>query len=279
MRGFTKRCSVLIALVAYASSSSAIPESSSVARRESVSPLLTAGALRIESERSYKLGLQAALEDPTTRSKAILDRSIGKVDRLRRELGGVSDKSDQTVAALKRANRALADQMKDLPKLTAANAASMYEINENLLNKLNALSSSLESDATEESSRVVALAMRQASLAQRMAKIVFLRSLDSSTKEKVGLRVDLAQSKLEFVNGMKLLEAESASNVMLKNAVALAKQQWMFYESALTSDSKNTVELKNIASTSDRITQQMMEIVNMKYGLPPDSMILSSQIQ
>ncbi|CAL60707.1 hypothetical protein; putative exported protein [Herminiimonas arsenicoxydans] len=240
--------------------------------KESIPPLLTVGIFRIESERSYKLSLQMALGILGDQVKRERDRSIASILKMRQDLNGLPDKSTKTTRALTRANIALTDQMDGLPKLNASNASVMYDVNEDLLNKLNTLAFSLESDTNDTNSRVVALALRQASLAQRMAKIVLLRSLDKSMTSKQGLQVDLTQSKIEFQNGLNLLAEEAGSDRLLSSRVELARQQWIFYQTALTSAGTNQTELRNIATTSDRIAEQMIEIVHISYALPLDSL-------
>jgi hypothetical protein len=234
--------------------------------------LLTAGICRIESERSYKLSLQIALGILGDQARKELDRSIASIARMRQELSGLSDKSAKTSKALTRANFALTDQIDGLPKLTAANAGVMYDVNEDLQNKLNFLSFSLEADASESSSRLAALALRQASLAQRMAKIILLRSLDKSMASKQGLQVDLNQSRIEFKNGLDLLTSEAESDKQLKARVEVARGQWLFYESALASMTNSTNDLRSIATTSDRIAEQMIELVHLSYSMPIDKM-------
>lgn len=234
--------------------------------------LLTAGICRIESERSYKLSLQIALGILSNQARKELNRSIASIARMRQELSGLNDKSAKTSKALMRANFALTDQIDGLPKLTAANAGVMYDVNEDLLNKLNFLSFSLEADASESSSRLAALALRQASLAQRMAKIILLRSLDKSMASKQGLQVDLNQSRIEFKNGLDLLTAEVESDKQLKARVEVARGQWLFYESALAAMTNSINDLRSIATTSDRIAEQMIELVHLSYSMPIDKM-------
>ncbi|MBC3871714.1 hypothetical protein [Undibacterium oligocarboniphilum] len=234
--------------------------------------LLTAGICRIESERSYKLSLQIALGILGDQARRELDRSIASISRMRQELNGLNDKSAKTAKALTRANSALTDQVDSLPKLTAANASVMYDVNEDLLNKLNFLSFSLEAESSEGSSRLAALALRQASLAQRMAKIILLRSLDKSMVSKQGLQVDLNQSRIEFKNGLDLLTAEAESDKQLKARVEVARGQWLFYETALVSMTNSTNDLRNISTTSDRIAEQMIELVYLSNSMPIDKM-------
>jgi hypothetical protein len=174
---------------------------------------------------------------------------------------------------LTRVNNALDGQIARLPKLTATNAGSMYDINEDLLIKLNFLSFALEAETSDTSSRIVGLALRQASLAQRMAKIVLLRSLDKSMAAKLGLQVDLAQSRIEFTNGLQLLSVEAGTDIKLNARIELAKQQWMFYEAALASAATNPTDLRNISTTSDRIAEQMIEVVHLSYSLPTDTVL------
>ncbi|MDO9193683.1 MAG: hypothetical protein Q7U12_12365 [Undibacterium sp.] len=233
-------------------------------------PLLTAGIFRIESERSYKLSLQVALGILNTQSISDRDQSLMLIARARKDLAKVTDKTSKTTKAFSRVNAALDDQMNALPKLTASTASATYDINEDLLNKLNFLSFALEAETNDTASRIVGLALRQASLAQRMAKIVLLRSVDKSLAAKQGLQVDLAQSIIEFTNGLALLTQEAGSDRLLKDRVVLAQSQWVFYQTALAPKVNSSNNLRDISTTSDRIAELMVEIVRLGYALPPD---------
>lgn len=239
-------------------------------------PLLTAGMFRLESERSYKLSLQMALGILSGHTEVQRSRSLENIARLRKDLSR-QVRSEKSGKAFNRVNLALNDQVESLPRLSAKTAAAMYDVNEDILIKMNFLSFALETETNDASSRVTGLALRQASLAQRMAKIVLLRSMDKNMQAKQGLQVDLAQSRIEFVNGMHLLAEEAQSDKALRDRLSLAQQQWLFYEKALSSPQFNAEDLRNISSTSDRIAQMMVEIVRLGYGLPPDPSIIAQQ--
>ncbi|MBC3873909.1 hypothetical protein [Undibacterium flavidum] len=238
--------------------------------------LLTAGMFRLESERSYKLSLQMALGILSGHTEVERSRSFETIARLRKDLSRQM-KTEKSGKAFNRVNLALNDQVESLPKLNAKTAAAMYDVNEDLLIKMNFLSFAIESETNDTTSRITGLALRQASLAQRMAKIVLLRSMDKNMQAKQGLQVDLAQSRIEFVNGMNLLADEAQDDKALKSRLNLAQQQWMFYEKALSATALRAEDLRNISSTSDRIAQMMVEIVRLGYGLPPDPSIIAER--
>lgn len=238
--------------------------------------LLTAGMFRLESERSYKLSLQMALGILSGHTEVERSRSFETIARLRKDLSRQM-KTEKSGKAFNRVNLALNDQVESLPKLNAKTAAAMYDVNEDLLIKMNFLSFAIESETNDTTSRITGLALRQASLAQRMAKIVLLRSMDKNMQAKQGLQVDLAQSRIEFVNGMNLLADEAQDDKALKSRLNLAQQQWMFYEKALSAPALRAEDLRNISSTSDRIAQMMVEIVRLGYGLPPDPSIIAER--
>ncbi len=238
--------------------------------------LLTAGMFRLESERSYKLSLQMALGILSGHTEVERSRSLDNINRLRKDLSRQM-RSDKTGKAFNRVNVALNDQVESLPRLNAKTAAAMYDVNEDLLIKMNFLSFAIEAESNDTTARVTGLALRQASLAQRMAKIVLLRSMDKNMQAKQGLQVDLAQSRIEFINGMNLLADEAQDDKALKERLQLAQQQWLFYEKALSSPSLRAEDLRNISSTSDRIAQMMVEIVRLGYGLPPDPSIIAER--
>jgi hypothetical protein len=89
---------------------------------------------------------------------------------------------------------------------------------------------------------------------------------------KQGLQVDLNQSRIEFKNGLDLLTAEAESDKQLKARVEVARGQWLFYETALVSMTNSTNDLRNISTTSDRIAEQMIELVYLSNSMPIDKM-------
>jgi hypothetical protein len=242
-------------------------------------PLLTAGMFRLESERSYKLSLQMALGILSTHTEIERTRSLDSITRLRKELRKSISKSDKTERAFKRANLALNDQLEALPNLSVKTAAAMYDANEDLLIKMNFLSFAIEAETEDTASRITGLALRQASLAQRMAKIVLLRSMDKTMALKQGLQVDLAQTKIEFLNGMALLTAETKDEKSLEKRMVTAQQQWLFYEKALNAATFKPEDLRNISTTSDRIAEMMVEIVRLGFGLVanPKTLLLADR--
>ena len=238
--------------------------------------IVTAGMFRLESERSYKLSLQMALGILNAHTQIERTRSVEKIAKLRAELAKTSQKSEKIAKVFHRVNLALNDQVDGLPKLNEKTAAMMYDINEDLLNKMNFLSFAIESETSDTSSRITGLALRQASLAQRMAKIILLRSMDKNMAQKQGLQVDLEQSRIEFLNGLNLLAAETQSGKALRERFVLAQQQWVFYDRSLSARQFKSEDLRNISSTSDRIAEMMVEIVRLAYGLVADPNMIAS---
>lgn len=230
-------------------------------------PLVTAGVLRIESERTYKLSLQKELDILQGVTEMDRNLSLSQQKKMQQILLNQKVKSERIVRAFNKANNALDSQLADIQKLNISNIGAFYDINEDLRNKLNALSFAFESEEDQDGTRIAGLALRQAALAQRMAKIVFLQSLHTSYAAKQGLKVDLAQSRIEFVKGLELLIPEAKDNRMLTDRMQLAKQQWMFYEHALGSPG-NMSALTTVSTTSDRIAELMIEVVHIAFGLP-----------
>lgn len=238
--------------------------------------LLSAGMFRLESERSYKLSLQMALGILPGHTEVERKLSLENIGRWRKQIQ-MQVKSSRTSTAFTRADRALSEQLTILPSLSAKNAATLYEVNEDTLVKMNSLSFAFEAEAQEQVARVTGLALRQASLAQRMAKIVLLRSVDKRLLERRGLEVDLAQTRIEFINGLALLAEQAQHSQALAQRLQIARQQWDFYDVALGEKQLNAESLRNISSTSDRIAQMMVEIVRLGYKLPPDPSIIAER--
>jgi hypothetical protein len=124
----------------------------------SMPPLLSAGMFRLESERSYKLSLQMVLGILNGYTKVERTRSFNSISRLRKEVGKTSSANEKTNRAFQRVHIALNDQVNGLSSLNSKTASYMYDVNEDLLNKLNFLTFAIESESNEDVSHMVGLA-------------------------------------------------------------------------------------------------------------------------
>lgn len=107
--------------------------------------------------------------------------------------------------------------------------------------------------------KIINMAGRQRMLSQRMAKAYMFME---AGQEMVAMRRQLDSARSEFALAMDTLEAAPVSTAAIKQDLALARTQWMFYQSAL--DGKDKVNARrDVATTSERILEVMDNLTGL----------------
>ena len=119
----------------------------------------------------------------------------------------------------------------------------------------------LEKLAGTPSSRLVNIAGRERMLSQRMSKLYQARAWNVAPEAGAA---DLEQLRREFLAGLAELEAASANNPAIREALTLGRQQWIFFDAALKSQGDDKRILgTNVATTSERILEVMDTVTGM----------------
>ena len=120
------------------------------------------------------------------------------------------------------------------------------------------LSLQLESANEPQLTRLYDLALRNDMLAQRLARIY----LDINAGHNGGSQqVDLRQTQREFATSLKELQIAPEGNDRIRRKLQLAQQQWLFFDSAVSSNLKQDGQaMRNVTTTSERISEVMVDI-------------------
>jgi hypothetical protein len=75
---------------------------------------------------------------------------------------------------------------------------------------------------------------------------------------------EIKKSRSEFVEKLAELAAAPSNTQPIKDELALAKQQWMFFDGALSGpENEKKINSLNVATTSERILEVMDNIVGL----------------
>lgn len=218
-----------------------------------------AGELRTLSQRIPKLYFQQLLGLNTTQSQGSLAAAAASFETRLNALRSVA----ATGALDRRYRRTLtlwaqAREIIDAPP-TRDGAATLHYLADDLMIATGQIAFRLEHQSATSDGRLVDLSMRQAMLAQRLAKLYLARRLlgDSGAN-----RVDVVQAEREFETALKEIAATPTNSQQTQDALELAVGQWIFFRRAVAAGDRGDDRLAlHVVTTSERITESMDDVV------------------
>ncbi len=210
-----------------------------------------AGDVRLQAQRLAKLYLQAGqgLNAPAAarQIEQAVAQTEGELKRLERfaRKPGTQRAYARTVAVWQELRAAL-----QKPYGPAA-AERVGQLAEELTIHAGKLAMQIESEAETPAGRLLDLSSRLNMLAQRLARL-YLQAQAGDRSQ--GLLVDMEQTRKEFAAG--------------RDALGLAKNQWIFFDSAIQQLHSKGADGKgpqNVATTSERI-QEMLAAITAQYA-------------
>ncbi|QID19137.1 hypothetical protein G3580_16835 [Nitrogeniibacter mangrovi] len=218
-----------------------------------------AGRQRMLSQRAAKAWLMQAMGVLPERASTWLAASVTLFERQMSELRSLQPNADIArllveEAAAWQGYRAVLAQ-----PATHASAMEVYRRSDAVLAAAHATTQAYERLASTSVGRLINVSGRQRMLSQRMAKDVCFARYGVETEASMAA---LAQAREEFVTALALLKAAPENTPRIRDELALADQQWFFFQDAL-GRSEASSGLKDIGTTSERILEQLNLVVGL----------------
>lgn len=140
------------------------------------------------------------------------------------------------------------------------NAARVYQNGDQTLQRAQDLTALYEKQLGTPQGHLVNIAGRQRMFSQRMARAFYFGQLDIAANTAG----DLQAARKEFTAALQELMDAPQNTPDIKQELVLAAQQWLFFQASLDGHLPVTIANKDIATTSERILEEL-NLVTAKY--------------
>ena len=228
--------------------------------------IASAGRLRMQSQRLAKLYQQAGMGMDTPASllqiglgATELDAEFGKLARYARK---------PNIERVFGRCESLWQEMRVALKATPDRAAieRVNQLADELMIHAGKLAMLIEAEAETPIGRLLDLSSRLNMLSQRLARLYLLAQ---SGDRSQGVLTDIEQARKEFAVGLKELDTARENSSASRDAITLAKNQWIFFELAIgqlnqasRGDGKAS---RNVVTSSERIAQ-VLDLTSLQYA-------------
>jgi len=218
--------------------------------------IVSAGRLRMQSQRLAKLYQQAGMGVQAGQALKQIDASVGEVDAEFGRLARYGRKPNvQRVLAR---SEALWQEMRVALRERPAPASTerINQLADELMLHAGKLSMQIEAEGDTPIGRLLDLSSRLNMLSQRLARLYLLAQGGNRSQ---GVVVDIEQARKEFASGLQELDTARENSPASRDAIGLAKNQWIFFDSAISrlgvADRGDGQAVQNVVTSSERIAQ------------------------
>jgi len=218
--------------------------------------IASAGRLRMQSQRLAKLYQQAAMGLNAAQAQQQIVLASGEVDLEFGRLARYGKKAGfQRIFAR---SDALWQEMRQALKAAPGPAAveRVDQLADELMIHTGKLAMQIEADGETPVGRLLDLSSRLNMLAQRLARL-YLQVQGGDRSQ--GVLTDVEQARKEFSTGLRELDTARENSPASRENIALARNQWIFFESAVNrlggADRSDGKAVSHVATSSERIAQ------------------------
>lgn len=225
--------------------------------------IASAGRLRLQSQRLAKLWLQAGLGIQPGSANGKLAQGAGEFERSLAELSRYGTK-ESTQKTFQRINELWVEFRIALSlHYSEGNLQVVNYLADDLMLATGRLTMKIEAEAETGAGRLLDLSMRQNMLAQRLARLTLMAQAGDRSR---GRLVDIEQTRKEFATALTELSGARENTPASREALELARMQWMFFDRAISEMSKGgDSRPQHVASTSERILEAL-DAVSQQYA-------------
>lgn len=222
--------------------------------------IAAAGRLRMQPQRLAKLYQQVGQGINAGQAATMLDRYAREFDgdfaRLARQ--GRRAEVQKTLARTETAWQEMRGLLKKQPD--AATGERVNQLADELMVHAGKLALQIEAESDTAVGRLIDLSSRLNMLSQRLARLTLQAYAGDRSR---GVMIDIDQARKEFVTGLNELDAARENSAASRDAIALAKNQWIFFNSAIDdlgrAGKDGGKSALNVATSSERIAQVLDE--------------------
>lgn len=259
---------VLCSILVVSSAVQAIPQVASakmVDAGQIAQDIASAGRLRMQSQRLAKLYLQAGIGLKAGQARHQIDATIGDVDAEFVRLARYGRKPNvQRVYARSEALwlelRVAATKAPDIAAVERFN-----QIADDMMVHTGKLAMLIEGEGETPVGRLLDLSSRLNMLSQRLARL-YLQAYGGNQTQ--GVLIDIEQARKEFATGLQELDMARENTPACRDAISLARNQWIFFDSAISElrklERKEERAAQNVISSSERIAQ-VLDQTSLQY--------------
>jgi hypothetical protein len=225
--------------------------------------ITSAGRLRLQSQRLAKLWLQAGLGIHAGAATGQLARGVAHFEVNLASLARY-EKKEGTQQPLQRINELwIAYRIALSLPYNESNLKTVSYLADDLTQASGKLTMKIEANANTGSGRLLDLSLRQNMLAQRLARLYLMAQAGDRSH---GRLVDIDQTKKEFATALAELVESRENTLASREALELARMQWMFFELAISEMSNKGVSRpQHVATASERILETL-DAVSAQYA-------------
>jgi hypothetical protein len=219
-----------------------------------------AGRQRMLSQRLAKAWLMLAMGILPDRAPSIFQQSMAVFESQLTELGRFTPSSEVRLALARLGEEWLVYKsvLEEAP--SRDNEARLFEANETALVRADSLTFAYEHLSFSPVGRLVNMASRQRMLSQRMAKFYLFQQWKVQPATCLS---ELARARREFSSAHEILRTASQASSSILADLDLVGQQWMFFQSAMDAQNDPKRSAADVATTSERILEQMEVVVGL----------------